>query len=127
MTRTRQVDEVEPKPLVWLRGEVKSPPFSLQARQETGMLLRLMQNGETLGMPYAEHLPDVGPRCGALRIRDGEHNWRLMYRLDSDAVVIVEVYSKKSRRIPQAVIDRCKRRLAQYDQAAQRMKNPKNP
>ena len=41
------------------------------------MLLRLLQEGERLGMPQAEALPDVGSRCGALRIRDAEHNWKV--------------------------------------------------
>jgi phage-related protein len=62
-------------------------------------------------MPQAEALPDVGPRCGALRVRDAEHNWRIMYRVDSDAILIVDVYAKKTRRIPDEVIQRCKQRL----------------
>lgn len=79
------------------------------------MLLRLLQEGETLGMPQAEPLPNVGSRCGALRVRDGEHNWRIMYRADSDAVLILEVYSKKTRKIPDEVVSRCKDRLKRYD------------
>lgn len=81
------------------------------------MLLRLLQNGVSLGMPYAEPLPGVGPRCGALRVRDAEHNWRIMYRIDADAVLILEVYSKKSRTIPDEVIVSCRNRLKQYDEA----------
>ena len=68
-------------------------------------------------MPQAEPLPDVGPRCGALRVRDAGHNWRIMYRTDSDAVLVLDVYSKKTRKIPDEVIERCKRRLKQYDAA----------
>jgi len=82
------------------------------------MLLRLLQEGERLGMPQSEPLPDVGPRCGALRVRDAEHNWRIMYRIDSDAVLILEVYPKKTRKILDEVIERCKLRLKQYDAAA---------
>lgn len=104
-------------PVVWLHGEVKTPPFTPEGRQEAGMLLRLLQEGERLGMPQAEPLPDVGPRCGALRVRDAEHNWRIMYRMDSDAVLVVEVYPKKTRKIPDEVIERCKKRLKQYDAA----------
>lgn len=110
------------KPLVWLHGEVKTPPFSAQGRQEAGMLLRLLQQGETIGMPQAEALPDVGSRCGALRVRDAEHNWRIMYRLDPDAVVIVDVYAKKTPKIPNEVIDRCQRRLKRYDEAVKAKK-----
>lgn len=82
------------------------------------MLLRLLQEGEKLGMPQAEPLPDVAPRCGALRVRDAEHNWRIMYRIDSDAIVVLEVYPKKTRKIPNDVIERCKQRLRQYDSLA---------
>jgi hypothetical protein len=33
------------KPLVRLRGEIKTPPFSTEARVETGNLLRRFQEG----------------------------------------------------------------------------------
>jgi len=105
------------KPLVWLHGEIKTPPFTHEGRQETGMLLRLLQEGEQLTMPQAEPLPSVGPRCGALRVRDAEHDWRIIYRVDSDAVLVVEVYSKKTRKIPDEVMERSRRRLKQYDAA----------
>ena len=81
------------------------------------MSLRLLQQGEHLGMPQAEPLPDVGKRCGALRVRDAEHNWRIMYRIDPDAVLILEVYAKKTRKIPDEVIERCRNRLKRYDEA----------
>jgi predicted XRE-type DNA-binding protein len=32
-----------PKPLVWLHGQIKTPPFTADGRQEAGMLLRLLQ------------------------------------------------------------------------------------
>jgi len=115
-------DEPRRKPLVWLHGEVKTPPFTAEGRQEAGMLLRLLQEGERLGMPQAEPLPDVGPRCGALRVRDAGHNWRIMYRIDSDAVLVLEVYSKKTRKIPDEVIERCQQRLKQYDAAVKAAK-----
>ena len=67
-------------------------------------------------MPQAEPLPDVGQRCGALRVRDAEHNWRIMYRIDPDAVLILEVYAKKARKIPDEVIERCRNRLKRYDE-----------
>ena len=110
-------DAPTPKPLVWLHGEIKTPPFTAEGRQEAGMLLRLLQQGEQVGMPQAEPLPDVGKRCGALRVRDAEQNWRIMYRIDPDAILILEVYSKKTRQIPDEVIDRCQERLKRYDAA----------
>ena len=103
------------KPLAWLHGEVKSPPFSSQARIEAGILLRLLQGGESLGMPHSRPMPSVGPRCHELRVTDMEVTWRIIYRVDKDAVLILEVFSKKTAKTPNRVIDRCKRRLKQYE------------
>ena len=44
-------------PLVWLFGEVKTPPFSAEARVEAGFLLRRLQQGETLGLPQSRPMP----------------------------------------------------------------------
>jgi phage-related protein len=117
--RGGQKDHPTRKPVVWLQGEVKTPPFTPQGRQEAGMLLRLLQEGERLSMPQAERLPNVGARCGALRIRDAGHNWRIVYRVDPDAVLILEVYPKKTRKIPDEVLERCRRRCREYDASAQ--------
>ncbi len=121
MAKSQRTEQVQPtrKPLVWLHGEIKTPPFTLEGRQEAGMLLRLLQEGEQVGMPQAEPLSEVGPRCGALRVRDADHNWRIMYRIDSDAVLILEVYAKKTRKIPDEVLERCQRRLKQFDAGCQ--------
>jgi phage-related protein len=106
------------KPLVWLRGEVKTPPFSKGARIEAGFLLRRLQRGESLGMPHARPMPGIGPYCHELRVRDVGHNWRLVYRADNDAIVIAEVFDKKTQRTPREVIEACRRRLRAYDEAA---------
>ena len=105
------------KPLVWLKGEVKTPPFSSTARLEAGYLLRRLQQGETVGMPQSRPLPSIGPRCHELRINDKRATWRIIYRIDSDAIVILEVFSKKSRAMPKAVIDACKKRMRDYENA----------
>jgi phage-related protein len=105
------------KPLVWLEGEIKTPPFSQNARLEAGYLLRRLQQGETLGMPHSRPLPSIGPHCHELRINDERATWRIVYRIDSDAIVILEVFSKKSRTTPKAVIDVCKKRLKDYENA----------
>jgi phage-related protein len=62
-------------------------------------------------------MPTIGPRCGELRVRDEEHNWRIVYRVDRDAVLLVAVFPKKTRATPKDVIDQCKARLRRYDQA----------
>jgi phage-related protein len=115
MARQR-TDDDEPKALVFLHGEIKTPPFSEEARREAGSLLRRLQNGELLGMPKAEPLPIVGPRCGAIRIRDDQHNWRIMYRVDPTEVVVIEIYDKKTRKIPDQTIEKCKKRLRNFDE-----------
>jgi phage-related protein len=103
------------KPIVWLRGEVKTPPFSQEARIEAGYLLRLLQRGESLGLPHSRPMLAIGSRCHELRINDARATFRIMYRADPDAVVILEVFSKKAKQTPKAVIDACKRRLRDYD------------
>ena len=105
------------RPLVWLHGEIKTPPFSHAARIEAGYLLRLLQRGQAVGMPQARPMPVVGPRCHELRVRDAGADWRIVYRLDRDAVVILAVFSKKTQATPKAVIDACARRLREYDRA----------
>ena len=106
------------KPLVWLHGAVKSPPFSAAARLEAGVLLRRLQRGERLSLPQSRPLPRLGPRCHELRIQDAEATWRLVYRVDADAIVIAEVFRKKTQATPRQVMEVCKRRLCAYDKAA---------
>lgn len=102
------------KPLIWLSGEVKTPPFSSEARIEVGALLRMLQNGEMIGMPHSRPMPSVGRGCHELRVRDQDKNWRLVYYIAYDVVVILDVFAKSTQRTPQEVIDVCKRRLRRY-------------
>jgi len=103
------------KPLVWLRGEIKTPPFSAAARAEAGWLLRRLQAGERLSMPHARPMPSITPHCHELRIVDADRTWRIVYRLDPDAVVIADVFQKKTAQTPTQVIEDCRRRLRLYD------------
>jgi len=105
------------KPLVWLHGEIKTPPFSQAARVEAGYLLRRLHRGEMLGMPYSRPMPVIGLRCHELRINDADATWRIVYRIDSDAIVILEVFSKKTSKTPRAIIQACKKRLQEYEDA----------
>ena len=108
------------KQLAWLHGEIKTPPLSSEARIEAGLLLRRLQRGERLVMPHSRPMPVIGVRCHELRIVDGDLTWRIVYRLDRDAVIICEVFSKKTRATPKNVIESCRRRLAAYDAAARK-------
>jgi phage-related protein len=103
------------RPLVWLHGVVKTPPFSALARTEAGVLLRRLQRGDKLGLPHARPMPSIGPRCGELRIPDADATWRIVYRLDPDAVIILAVFSKKTQATPKTILDDCVTRLRLYD------------
>jgi phage-related protein len=107
------------KPLVWMGGEIKSPPFSARARLEVGYLLRCLQQGKSLSMPASKPMPSIGPNCHELRINDLRAIWRLMYRIDDDAIVVLEVFAKKTQKTPKAVIDLCRRRFKEYDRDRQ--------
>ena len=107
------------KPLIWLHGEIKTPPFSAAARLEAGHLLRLLQKGRLLSMPHSRQMSTIGKRCHELRIVDENTTWRLIYRVDVDAVLILEVFAKKTEKTPKAVLDVCKKRLIRYDYEAE--------
>ena len=106
---------LQDKPLVWLHGEVKTPPFSTSARLEAGFLLRRLQRGDRLGLPHSRPMPNIGRRCHELRINDENLVWRIIYRIDEDAIVILEIFEKKTRRTPKNAIDICKERIKVYD------------
>ncbi len=106
---------INDKDVVWLHGEVKTPPFSALARIEAGYLLRRLQLGEKLSMPQSRPMATIGKRCHELRITDTNVIWRMMYRIDEDAIVILEVFDKKTSKTPKNIIDTCKDRLRDYD------------
>ena len=90
----------EGRRLTWVHGRIHSPPFSKAARLAAGNLLRRLQEGERLGMPHSRPMPAIGPRCHELRLQDERASWRIVYRLDPDAVAILDVFEKKTRQDP---------------------------
>jgi phage-related protein len=64
-------------------------------------------------------MTSVGARCHELRLKDGSVDWRLMYRIDSNAIVVLEVFSKKTQKTPHEVIEVCQKRLKEYDRDKQ--------
>jgi phage-related protein len=110
------------KPLAWLSGEIKTPPFGSDARIEAGFLLRRLQRGESLGPPQSRPMPSIGPGCHELRIVDEKVSWRIMYHIAADAVVILGVFTKQTDATPLAVINACKGRLAEFQRLAKSKK-----
>jgi phage-related protein len=45
---------------------------------------------------------------------DEAKSWRIIYHLSDEAVVLLEVFAKKSGRTPQRILRTCQRRLASY-------------
>jgi phage-related protein len=60
-------------------------------------------------------MPSLGQHCYELRVNDENKTWRIIYRIDPDAIVICEVFEKKTQRTPTSVIDVCQQRLRRYD------------
>jgi phage-related protein len=103
------------KPIVWLHGEIQTPPFSREARIECGFLLRLLQQGANLSLPHSRSMPTIGSKCHEIRITDKNLIWRIIYRIDHDAIIILDVFDKKSQKTPKNVIEVCKKRITFYD------------
>lgn len=106
------------KPLVWLYGETKTPPFSQEARMEAGYLLRQLQQGTLLTMPHSRPMPEIGSHCHELRVVDRNQTWRIIYRIDFDAIIIAEVFSKKTKKTPPEVVAVSQKRLKAYNSLA---------
>jgi phage-related protein len=81
-------------------------------------LLRRLQRGESLSTPHSRPSPGIGPRCHELRINDRDQTWRIVYHVDVDAVVVLEVFGRKTAATPRSVIENCRRRLREYRRRA---------
>ena len=104
------------KPLRWLADEITAPQFSLTAVLEVGALLKIVALGGMLAMPHSRPMPSIGKRCHELRVSDRNQTWRIVYHIAQDGIVVLDVFSKKSRATPKQVVDRCKRRLRRYEE-----------
>ncbi|HEV7279778.1 MAG TPA: type II toxin-antitoxin system RelE/ParE family toxin [Pirellulaceae bacterium] len=109
-------EAVEPIPVAFLATEIKTPPFSQDARLRAGWLLWQLQQGVVIPMPHNRPMPSLAPRCGELRMPDGDVTWRIVYRRDSDALLIADAFAKKTSKTPQEHKERVLKRLARYDE-----------
>lgn len=104
----------DPKRLIILKGEIKTPPMSREARREVGHLIRLLQEGFMLSMPKSRPMPSIGKGCHELRINDETVTWRIIYFIDTFAIIILDIFAKKTQKTPQKTISKCQKRLQQY-------------
>jgi phage-related protein len=65
-------------------------------------------------MPVSRPMPSIGPGCHELRVDDDGRQWRLVYRIDFDAILVVDVIRKTTQKTPKRAIERCERRLRDY-------------
>jgi phage-related protein len=105
------------KPLRWMVDTLTTPPVGRIARIEAGDLLRRLQQGEMPAMPASRPMPRIGRGVHELRVVDRETkiDWRIVYRIDADAILVVHWFEKRTRETPGRVVELCKRRLARYD------------
>lgn len=103
------------KDYVVLHGEITTPPMAEATRLRAGYLLWLVQIGETLSLPVSRPMPTIGPRVHELRLNEPHKTWRVIYRIDANAVLIVEFFEKTTQTTPADVIRNCQRRLREYD------------
>jgi len=113
------------KPLVWMHGEITTPPFTENARIEAGYLLRQIQKGIKLSLPQSRPMPSIGTQCYELRINDKNLTWRIIYRIFVDAILILEIFEKKTNKTPKSIIDVCKQRIRCYETDVKKGKKEK--
>jgi len=59
-------------------------------------------------------MPTIGRACHELRVRDGNVTWRIIYAIDVDAIVVLDVFAKRSGKTPGDIVSNCKRRLRMF-------------
>jgi len=106
--------KTQDKPIAWLQGEIKTPPFSKKTKSKAGLLLRRLQKGEILTMPHSRPMPIIGKACHELRLRDKDKTWRIINHISDDVIAILEVFSKKSKETPKYVIDNSIKSLKEF-------------
>jgi hypothetical protein len=86
----------ETAPVAAWRG--KDASVLTRGCMEAGLLLRRLQQGESLSLPQSRPLPNIGTRCHELRVRDENKNWRIVYRINEDRILILDVFKKTTRK-----------------------------
>ena len=85
-------------------------------------LLRMLQRGEMLSKPNSRPMPSIGKNCHELRIIDSpsDLSWRIIYKIESNGILLIYIFAKKTRKTPNEVIRLCKQRLRIYEQSTKK-------
>lgn len=68
-------------------------------------------------------MPGIGRRCHELRIVDQDETWRVFYHESQEAIVVLDVFAKKTARTPRSIIDQCRRRLSEFQRIVKKRGN----
>jgi len=60
-------------------------------------------------------MPLIGKNCNELRITDQNKIWRIVYCIDTDAIIILHVFQKQTQKTPKEIIETCKKRIKLYE------------
>jgi phage-related protein len=65
-------------------------------------------------------MPGIDRGAAELRVSDnvGHVEWRVIYRVDSDAIVVAALFKKKTQATPKSAIELAQDRLRRYDRNA---------
>ena len=69
-----------------------------------------------MSLPHSRPMPSIDSRVHELRINDRDKTWRIIYRIDKDAIIIAEVFTKRTQKTPRKVIEIVQQRLRAYDE-----------
>ena len=66
--------------------------------------------------PVSRPMPQIAANCHELRIDDHETDtsWRIIYCVDDIAILVLDVFKKKTEATPEAVKRACSDRLMRY-------------
>jgi phage-related protein len=101
------------KYVIWDKAALETVrAFSVEVRQEIGALLRLLQQGEQLGMPQSKPMKQLAPSAFELRVKDRDGIYRVFYVLfDKHRIFVPHAFTKKTQKTPLQEIETGKKRL----------------
>jgi phage-related protein len=92
------------------RAEIRE--MSRAVRKRLGDLLWELQQGHALSMPHSRPMPIVALGVEELRVKDESGQYRaFVVRKTPRSIVVLHVFSKKSRETPRGAIELARRRL----------------
>lgn len=104
---------VPKKPVIFHpRAHAEIQEMSRMIRKRLGDLLRQLQQGHALTMPHSRPMPIVALGVEELRVKDESGHCRaFVVRKTPRGILVLHVFSKKSRETPRGAIELARQRL----------------